>query len=362
MEVRIIRFDLNTLLIPAARSLAADRQEAAGGPVHPLRTALLACRIAPLVCLPEPDTAGVVSAALLLDNGVGPDAPPGSGAHCRVGEQNVRTLLPPAAAQALLYHHENYDASGLFGLRGQEIPIASQILRLADRIGRHMSLGSGYRQESVREDAIRHVKAFTGSLYSPEVSDAFLHLAQRSSFWYEAADSVAETALRMRLPRSGAERTYREIRRATRILMAIGHPSVQERGKAQPFLTDRLAKLAAYCRISEDLSQQMLIAADLLALLPSPVCTEGLRGIEGFENIVRWMENASVGGMGAGLDLPARLLSTLRAYHSLRKSRSGREPLSHAGALAVLRSEGCADPDVVDAIERCCRLEESLAG
>ena len=55
--------------------------------------------------------------------------------HCLRGEDNVRSLpFYPEIQDAILYHHENADGSGAFGLRAAETPLIAQLIHLADQI------------------------------------------------------------------------------------------------------------------------------------------------------------------------------------------------------------------------------------
>lgn len=53
--------------------------------------------------------------------------------HCTIGEENVK-IFPFLTKQEniILYHHENFDGSGLFGKKANEIPIFSQLISFAD--------------------------------------------------------------------------------------------------------------------------------------------------------------------------------------------------------------------------------------
>lgn len=54
--------------------------------------------------------------------------------HARKGAEMVRTAgLPSTWAYVVATHHEDFDGTGYpFGLQGDEIPLASQVIRIAD--------------------------------------------------------------------------------------------------------------------------------------------------------------------------------------------------------------------------------------
>lgn len=55
-------------------------------------------------------------------------------AHTTLGYDLIKSLeLAPMIGEVVLYHHENYDGSGYpAGLKGEEIPLAARIVRIAD--------------------------------------------------------------------------------------------------------------------------------------------------------------------------------------------------------------------------------------
>ncbi len=55
--------------------------------------------------------------------------------HCIYGEKNItRFPLKHIHLNSILYHHENYDGSGYFHKKGEDIPLFSQLLRFSDLI------------------------------------------------------------------------------------------------------------------------------------------------------------------------------------------------------------------------------------
>ena len=92
--------------------------------------------------------------------------------HCELGEKNVASfpfLTDPSGV--ILYHHENWDGSGFYGLKKDAIPLQSAIIRIADNADLTLALATSQRDLL---DRIRnHTKAFEGSFFSPLVVEAF---------------------------------------------------------------------------------------------------------------------------------------------------------------------------------------------
>lgn len=72
------------------------------------------------------------------------------------------------------YHHEYWDGSGgTFGLRGQDIPLMSRIISVADAFDA-LTSDRPYRLRKTEEEATRLIKEKAGTQFDPAVVDAFL--------------------------------------------------------------------------------------------------------------------------------------------------------------------------------------------
>ncbi|MBI5639433.1 MAG: HD domain-containing protein [Nitrospirae bacterium] len=75
---------------------------------------------------------------------------------------------------SIKYHHEHWDGkNGIFGLKGEEIPLMARILSVADAFDA-MTSDRPYRQMKSREDAIIEIERCSGTQFDPEVVNAFL--------------------------------------------------------------------------------------------------------------------------------------------------------------------------------------------
>ena len=79
-------------------------------------------------------------------------------------------------ANYILHHHEKWNGSGYpEGLIGEEIPLISQILGVADAWDA-MTSDRSYRNALSKEKALKEIKDNKGSQFAPEVVDAFLKI------------------------------------------------------------------------------------------------------------------------------------------------------------------------------------------
>ncbi len=78
-------------------------------------------------------------------------------------------------AKIVLHHHERWDGNGYpHGLMGDEIPLGSQILMVADAWDA-MTSERIYKKAKSKDEAKRELISLSGSQFSPEVTDAFLN-------------------------------------------------------------------------------------------------------------------------------------------------------------------------------------------
>lgn len=88
------------------------------------------------------------------------------------------TLKP--IAKYILHHHERWDGRGYpEGLKGNEIPVISQILGVADAWDAMLSKRS-YRESLSTEEALLEVKKNKGSQFSPKVVNSFIKIVENN--------------------------------------------------------------------------------------------------------------------------------------------------------------------------------------
>ncbi|MGM0500277.1 MAG: PocR ligand-binding domain-containing protein [Bacillota bacterium] len=89
---------------------------------------------------------------------------------------NSKTLKP--IAKYLLHHHERWDGRGYpEGLKGEQIPLVSQILGVADAWDAMLSRRA-YRKPLGFEKALAEIKRNKGSQFSPQVADTFIKIIE----------------------------------------------------------------------------------------------------------------------------------------------------------------------------------------
>jgi HD-GYP domain-containing protein (c-di-GMP phosphodiesterase class II) len=97
--------------------------------------------------------------------------------HPEMGFAMTRNRLDPKVAEAILYHHERIDGRGYpFGLSGDEIPILSRIVLVADAFDA-MTSTRAYQPALPVEFAVGEIHRHAGTQFDPAVVEIFMQLA-----------------------------------------------------------------------------------------------------------------------------------------------------------------------------------------
>lgn len=79
------------------------------------------------------------------------------------------------SAKYILSHHERWDGKGYpQGLKGEEIPLLSRILAVADTYDA-MTQDRTYRKARAKDDALVEIKKNAGTQFDPDIVDIFVN-------------------------------------------------------------------------------------------------------------------------------------------------------------------------------------------
>ena len=112
-------------------------------------------------------------------------------AHSTIGA-NLLANVPmlERVRPIVLSHHERYDGTGYpQGLREDQIPLAAQIIAVADAFGA-MTTERPYRRTMSQADAVRELRANAGTQFNPVVVEAFIATIDRRVTPIDAATSA----------------------------------------------------------------------------------------------------------------------------------------------------------------------------
>lgn len=95
------------------------------------------------------------------------------------------SALTNKLGQIILHHHEFYNGNGYpEGLSGEDIPLASRIICIADSFDA-MTSNRAYRQKMTLSRALREIKMCLGSQFDPQIGQTFIELKKKEDEIHE---------------------------------------------------------------------------------------------------------------------------------------------------------------------------------
>lgn len=94
--------------------------------------------------------------------------------HAEYGQKIVENIkrLPPEYANIVLYHHENVDGSGYYGIKDKEIPLLSKAIRIIDSYDTIL-YGRTYQKHKTYQEAINEISSLSGQFYDSDLIKEF---------------------------------------------------------------------------------------------------------------------------------------------------------------------------------------------
>ena len=95
--------------------------------------------------------------------------------HARIGYEKASAIqeVSSVARNAILFHHENYDGTGYFGLPNEKQHVTAKILRVIDTYDAMTSLRK-FRPAYSPAEAIEYIMGGAGTLFDPQVVKVFV--------------------------------------------------------------------------------------------------------------------------------------------------------------------------------------------
>lgn len=391
-----MNFNLNEFLRSMANTLDAVEIDIFGMPTnHSKRIAYISARIAQELMLSDEEKYDLTSLAIMHDNGATMkiledrknltikemlNITESRKEHCLIGEDNISSFpFHKNRKNVIKYHHEKYDGSGFFGITGDEIPLFSQILSLADTLDLKFEMNHGSK-DVISDFMIEKRSEF----FAPSIADAFSQISGQTEFWDALRDENIDESLYTIIPVFANDLSYGEIRVITKTFSRIIDAKSIFTQVHSSGLSERISLMARYYNFDPILENKLLIASDLHDLgklsIPNsildkpdiltteefevikrhPITTRHcLQGLNGFEEITEWASNHHEKLDGSGypnglsakdLDFNSRLIVCLDIYQALREQRPYREALSHQQSMDIMNSmvsDGKIDANIV---------------
>lgn len=308
--------------------------------------------------------------------------------HCEIGERNVKVLpFYSKIKNAVLYHHENADGSGAFGIPSEETPLYARFLQLSDQIDNKFILE--YVDEKAYKKILDYLEENVGHLFTREMVDLF-----RAAFPEPTKEMLSYARIRQLLqgdlPHVLGEYSASDVRGlATVIAQIIDYKSkftcTHSLGIAQ-----KSSEIGHYLGYDEELCTKLYLAGALHDVgkltIPSDILEKPdrltarefsvmkthaiaswniLRTIDGLDDVVEWacMHHEKLNGTGYPFGRTAdqlcrnsRLLCCVDIYQALREPRPYKEPIPHKEAISIMRgmvADGLIDAELTENMDKC---------
>lgn len=307
--------------------------------------------------------------------------------HCVIGENNIQEFPFLTKQQnIILYHHENFDGSGLFGKKASEIPVFSQLISFADILDTNFDLFSISNEK--KEDIDKFVIENEDKLFSKDIVSAYKELSNSFLFWGDLEYFDEINPLEKILPDFSIEVSLKRFLSITKIFSKIIDGKSKFTAKHSVDLEQKSLKLVEYFGLDEETKLKIQIASNLhdIGKLGTPnsiLDKEGsltsnelfeikkhaylthtiLSKIDNFSDITKWASSHHEKLDGTGypfgltsneLGLEERIVSCLDFYQALVEDRPYRKSMSHFEAMILLRknlSNFDIDVEIINAID-----------
>ena len=399
-----MKFNLNHFLLAISDALDFVEIDTLGATInHSKRVAYISLRLSDFYNFTDKEKFDLCSFSILHDNGLCEEtivnkvavSPKKSNLnnlekcteHCNIGENNVINFpFLTKSRDIIKYHHENFDGSGFFGLKDEEIPLMAQIIALADTVDNLFH----FEKPSIsnRNKIIEFINKNKNKSYSASLVDNFSKLSESTSFWLDLQSSKLEQLILERLSNFEFDISYDELISLTSIFRQIIDSNSKFTSFHSSGLSEKVEKVANFYNFDEIKVKKLIIAANLHDLgklaIPNSILDkngkltkdefslikshtyytrQALEKISGFEDITNWAANHHEKLDGSGypygfdsnnLCFESRLLGVLDMYQALTEERPYRKGLSHDKTMNILfehAQKGLIDKKIVSDVD-----------
>lgn len=394
-----MKFRLNQFLLAVSSALDFVEMDIAGRRTnHGKRVAYMSLRIAMELNYDNEDLYDIVSLAILHDNGISEayndilndniNTEEHKMEHCITGENNI-TNYPflKTRKNIIRYHHEKYDGSGFFKLKGEEIPLISQIICFSDYMENQFLIDEMWGENKVKIK--KFVEEQSGKLFNPQICKIFLELIENTSFKLDLGEDFIGSVLDEKIPKFTFDLSLEEVRAITGVFSKIIDVKSKFTMRHSSGIAEKAEVMANYYRYAYEEKTKLIIAANLHDIgklaIPNTILDKpgkltdeefdiikthtyytraALSKIDGFEEITEWAANHHEKLNGNGypygkkadeLDFNSRLMGCIDIYQGLTEKRPYREPLEHNKAIEIMRDMAKGnfiDEDRVEDVEK----------
>ena len=363
---------------------------------HGKRIAVLCAAMGRRLGMSEPEVSDLVSCALLHDNALTEyillhqgreEDDPNFGAHCEIGQRNVGILPFKGNIEGyILYHHEQADGKGLFGLSNGQYPLGAELIAAADMTDAeyHLESMSSSELPALRE----RIRDNIYICFTERAGNALLDILDEDMFASLQNDKITKTVRRSIPPWTMEMDDPALIPIADFISRIIDYKSESTKIHTQQ-IANRTWLMSEYYGYDPAKKIQLYLAAALHDIgklaIPSDILEKpGKLTDEEFEiikthivhtrallctmeelgPIIDWASNhhekldgsGYARGLGAAdLDFNSRLMACIDIYQAVSETRPYHTRRTHGETMEILNfMAGCTkiDPEIVKDIDK----------
>ncbi|QUH26338.1 HD-GYP domain-containing protein [Serpentinicella alkaliphila] len=289
--------------------------------------------------------------------------------HCNNSEENIKNFpFMTDVKNVIKYHHERYDGTGFFSVKGESIPIMAQIISFADTIDLLVNLKENYIEKEEKINSF--LTEQKNKLVSEYILNAFQNVRSNTSFQLDLKGEFLDKALKRNIPYFGKELSLKDLRSISKVFSKIIDCKSKFTSMHSTGLVEKISIMADYYKKDNDEKTKLIIAADLHDIgklaIPNSILEKTsrltekefetikahayysrscLESLEGLEDIDEWIANHHEKLNGTGypnglssdkLNFNSRLLACVDIYQALKEDRPYRKSLSHEQCMVIL--------------------------
>ena len=299
--------------------------------------------------------------------------------HAEAGYQILKKFAPFGEISNLIrFHHVPWDQGEGTNFNGKIVPMGSHIIHLSDRIS---VLLNGKKEALGQVDTIRNkIENHRGTLFVPEIVDAFHSLADKSFFWFDISSPMLSGLIERKVRRNPVQLNLQQLARLASVFRQMIDFRCSFTANHSTGVAASAAELAKLFQFSDKDCFTMRIAGYLhdlgkLAVAPEILQKPGklnaherniikshtyfthriLERIHGLETINGWasLHHERLDGKGypfgkkaSELSLGSRVMAVADVFTAIKEDRPYRKGMDKAESLRLLKK--LADNQALD--------------
>ncbi|GFR35901.1 HD-GYP domain-containing protein [Thermobrachium celere] len=302
--------------------------------------------------------------------------------HSKLGEELILRLpIDKELSTIIKYHHENFNGTGLFKLKGEDIPFISRIIRLADIF--EILYDETKPNFIQRERICEWINEHKNTIFDPDLVEVFNKVQSIDAFWLDIENIAHNTSILDKIiPDIKIPVTLDDIKKIAEVFAYIIDHKSHFTYTHSTNLAKYVKKVCNYLGYDKNKTLKMEIAALLHDIgklsIPNSILDKNgkltademqimrshtyytrliLSKIDGFEEITDWAANHHEKLNGKGypfglnaeeLSLESRIMSICDIYEALTADRPYRKGMNRNDAFNIIQT-------MVDTGELCRR-------